>query len=443
MRYLQNIAHDFKHWHRNVRLFFMANLFFQFGSGIFSVLYNLYIQSLGYSESMNGTIVSMQSLATALTFIPIGFLGDRMSRKNILIVGALFSAVACIWRAYATTEVGLELLAVLAGLVASVFPVIAIPFLADNVPKEERLQLFSYHFSFVLAAQVLGSVSGGALADGLERIGWSAVDSLQTTLMVGGVLSLAAFIPLLLLKEQPKSIDEADAAETPATTEAAPAAETSVAANEPDAAFAKPAPSFANRKAEWKTIGMFTFVQLLIGIGSGLVVPYLNLYFHSRFNVSMTAIGLLISLGQVMTIISMLIGPSLVKRVGPVRAVVTFQILSLPFLLLTGFTNLLIVASISFLFRQALMNAANPIHSTIVVDRVSSSMRGLANSFTQTAFMMGWASMGTVQSYLVITYGNYWGYAIAFCMTGALYVTAALLYLFMFREYKARRVQKV
>lgn len=146
--------------------------------------------------------------------------------------------------------------------------------------------------------------------------------------------------------------------------------------------------------------------------------------------------SLLISLGQIMTIVSMLIGPTLAAKVGSVRAVVIFQVMSLPFLLLTGFTNLLLIASVSFLFRQALMNAANPIQSAILVDRVSDKRRGIANSLMQTAFMIGWATMGPVQSYLVTTYGTYWGYAITFSITGSLYVISSLMYYMMFKEPK-------
>ena len=66
---------------------FLANVLYQIGTGMFSVLYNLYIQGLGYNDSMNGTVVSIQSLATALMFIPIGLIGDRGDRKRILVLG--------------------------------------------------------------------------------------------------------------------------------------------------------------------------------------------------------------------------------------------------------------------------------------------------------------------------------------------------------------------
>lgn len=414
MKMGHQLLHEVRNWNRNIRLFFLSNLLYQLGSGMFSVLYNLYIKELGYSQAMNGSIVSMQSLATALLFIPIGFLGDRIQRKSILVVGALMTGILFMGRAYAVDEPYLLLFAVGTGIFASFYQVLAIPFLAEQANKQTRLRLFSYHFSFVLAAQVLGSIGGGWIADSLQAIGINSVSSLQISLLIGGTATMLSFIPLLLVKEstsESESVTETQSTESP--------------------------PALINNAAEdWRNIGKFTCGQLLIGFGSGLVIPYLNLYFTDRFHISLTAVGLLVSLGQVMTIFSMLIGPSVVKRVGQVRAIIYFQMLSLPFLLLTGFTNILLVASFSFLFRQALMNAANPIQSNLMVERISAQRRGIANSITQTAFMLGWASMGTVQSYLITTYGTYWGYAFTFSVTGALYVSAALCFYLMFREPK-------
>ncbi|WP_374016693.1 MFS transporter [Paenibacillus thiaminolyticus] len=421
MRFFHHATTEIRSWNRNIQLFFIANLLYQIGTGMFSVLYNLYIQSLGYNDQMNGTIISIQSLATAILFIPIGLLGDRSSRKRILITGSLVTGISFMLRAFAEAPLSLQVLAVFTGIFAAFFQVIAIPFLAENTPKEQRLKLFSYHSSMVLAAQVLGSMGGGYLADVLQAFGWNKIISLQSVLLIGGAASFAAFLPLLLVKESNQAAQKPEPAPAP-----------------PSVLASEPAPAAAKQR-EWKIIRRLTFCQLLVGLGSGLVVPYLNLYFTNRFSVSLTAVGLLISLGQVMTIVSMLIGPTLVNRVGQVRAVVLFQLMSLPFLLLTGFTNLLLIASISFLFRQALMNAANPIQSAIMVDRISDSRRGIANSLTQTAFMLGWASMGSVQSYLVTSYGYYWGYAMTFSITGVLYVTSAICYFFMFREDRPNR----
>lgn len=393
---------------------------------MFSVLYNLYIQGLGYNDTMNGQIVSIQSLATAIMFVPIGLGGDRFSRKRLLIAGALFSGIFLIGRSFDYSASGLIWFAVFSGLFAGVFQVLAIPFLAENVKKSQRLKMFSYYSSLVLASQVLGSLGGGVFADLLHTLGIAKVTGLQTVLFIGGAATLAAFIPMLFVSDD----------KTPAQTVTTGAVPAVVASEDKNLSAAEQPGKLPDKKNDSRLIGQFVITQLLIGFGSGLVVPYLNLYFTNRFSVSLSAMSLLISLGQIMTIVSMLIGPTLAAKVGSVRAVVIFQVFSLPFLLLTGFTNVLFIASVSFLFRQALMNAANPIQSAILVDRVSDKRRGIANSLMQTAFMIGWATMGPVQSYLVTTYGTYWGYAITFSITGGLYVISSLMYYMMFKEPK-------
>ncbi|MBH5318554.1 MFS transporter [Paenibacillus sp. GSMTC-2017] len=415
MSIIQSTTTEWKGWSRNIRLFFLANMLYQIGTGMFSVLYNLYIHELGYADAMSGKIVSMQSLATALCFIPIGIFGDRTSRKRLLVVGALCSGIVLAGRSLFETEGSLLILAVLTGIFAAIFQVLAIPFLAENIAKKDRLRIFSIYSAFVLASQVAGSLGGGIVADILQAAGVDKLLSFKIVLLLGSLATIAAFVPIQSIREakrtEKQAIEESNEVNEDTTT------------GQRD-----------RSNGDISFITKFAAIQLMIGIGSGLVVPYLNLYFTNRFTISLSAMSLLLSLGQVMTIISMLIGPTLANRVGQVRAIVIFQTLSLPFLLLTGFTNLLLVASISFLFRQALMNAANPLQSAILIDRVSAKRRSLANSCMQTAFMLGWATMGPVHSYLIATYGYYWGYAITFSITGALYVSASMIFLMLFRE---------
>ena len=77
-----------------------------------------------------------------------------------------------------------------------------------------------------------------------------------------------------------------------------------------------------------------------------------------------------------MTAVAMLIGPVFVKKVGKVKALILFQVLSIPFLILTAYTTSLLLASIGFLVRQALMNAGNPIQSAVAMEIVSDKYKG-------------------------------------------------------------------
>ena len=173
---------------------------------------------------------------------------------------------------------------------------------------------------------------------------------------------------------------------------------------------------------------------MIIGFGSGLVIPYLNLYFVDRFETTHTMVGVILSGGQLMTAVAMMIGPAVVHKFGEVKAVVILQLLSIPFLLITAYTEILWFAVFGFLFRQALMNAGNPIQMSLMMRSVDDSIKGLANSVGQAVFQLGWAVMGPVSTTIVMIYGSYSGYAIVFSITAGLYLLGTLYFFLVFRK---------
>ena len=52
----------------------LANVLISIGMGVFMVMYNLYIKELGMPETVNGKVVSMTAMASAIMLIPAGFL---------------------------------------------------------------------------------------------------------------------------------------------------------------------------------------------------------------------------------------------------------------------------------------------------------------------------------------------------------------------------------
>lgn len=80
----------------------LANLLIQVGMGVFLVMYNLYIKELGFPETLNGKIISMTSLASAIMLIPAGYLSDRLGRKGIIITGAIVAAGTLFYRSLVT-----------------------------------------------------------------------------------------------------------------------------------------------------------------------------------------------------------------------------------------------------------------------------------------------------------------------------------------------------
>jgi MFS family permease len=405
MAFFHNWAAQFKTYNRNIKLSFAANIFTQIGLGIFMVIYNFYIRKLGYSEEVNGQVISMTSLATALILVPAGIISDRCGRKKVIYFAILISGMILILRSVTSLQVSLIALAFAGGLAMAFLQVSGIPWLAENSTPEQRVNLFSLHFAFMTAANVVGNLIGGGLTD-LFSLFTSELNSIRFTLIIGALIFLLGLIPTSHLHELPK---------------------------QPRAVNPHPFRLIAWKNDGLKLIVLFAVAQLLIGFGAGLVIPYLNLYFADRFQASTTSIGLIISLGQAATALAMFIGPWVVKKVGDVRAVVFLQLLSLPFLLLTAYTHHLWLAAIGFLFRQALMNAGNPIQMSLMMSKVNDSMKGLANSVNQMVFNLGWAIMGPISTGIVVKYGSYWGYAYVFTITASLYLMGSVYFFIVFR----------
>lgn len=407
MAFYDEWAEQIKSYNRNIKLTFIANILTQIGLGIFMVIYNFYIRELGFNELVNGKVISMASLATALILVPAGVISDRVGRKRLMIFGALSTGAILLVRSVVETQSMLILFAFGTGLVSAFIQVSIIPWLAENSKPEQRVHLFSIHFAAMTGANVIGSLMGGMLTD-VFGLFFTELESIRYTLLIGGALFTSALIPILKLTEKKKT-------------------------NSAKSNFT----GLKNVKQNLfslKMIILFAVAQLLIGFGAGLVIPYLNLYFADRFAASNSLVGLVISLGQGATAVAMIIGPMVVRRLGEVKAVAVLQLLSLPFLLLTAYTQQFWLAALGFLFRQALMNAGNPIQMSLMMSKVDDSMKGLANSVNQMVFNLGWALMGPVSTGIVLKYGSYWGYAAVFSITACLYLVGSIYFFIVFRS---------
>lgn len=414
MKWFSEWGRKFSTFNRNVRLFIIGNALIQIGMGVFMVMYNLYIRELGMPETVNGKVISMTAMASAIMLVPAGFLSDRFGRKWMIVGGAVLAVTTLFYRGIAVAETPIITAAFLTGLFMAFVQVSGIPFLAENSSPTERVKLFSVNFAIVTIANVLGSLAGGIIADVLETVfKLSTTEAIRYALLLGAAIFTVGLIPLFKLQEKPIE-----------------------SAKEKKGQIEETLPADDSFKRNLLVIFHFSFASLLIGFGSGLVIPYLNLYFANRFDASNSYIGLVLSLGSAMTAVAAMIGPALSRKVGKVRAIILFQALSIPFLLLTAYTTSLWLASLGFLLRQALMNAGNPIQSAVAMEVVSDKYKGLANSMNQMVFNLGWATMGSVATGLVVAHGSYWGYAYAFTITAGLYIVSSFYYYFIFGRRK-------
>jgi len=77
---------------RNARLYLLNVVIIGAAMGIFRLLFNFYVLSLGYNEALVGSLITISSLTALLAALPMGYLADLIGRKNsLLLSGALMS----------------------------------------------------------------------------------------------------------------------------------------------------------------------------------------------------------------------------------------------------------------------------------------------------------------------------------------------------------------
>ncbi len=173
--------------------------------------------------------------------------------------------------------------------------------------------------------------------------------------------------------------------------------------------------------------------QLLVAFGAGLVIPFLNLYLRAKFGLSYGAVGLLFALSSLATALAMLLQPWLVARLGKVRAIVLVQALSLPFLAALAWAHWLPLVAIALLVRGALMNAATPVYTALITERLP---EGEWSGFLILEGAL-WSLLWALASLLSGSLQEAWGLAafhFLFATTLLLYALGIALWPWAFRE---------
>jgi len=169
--------------------------------------------------------------------------------------------------------------------------------------------------------------------------------------------------------------------------------------------------------------------SLLIGAGAGLVIPFMNLYFATRFACSSQQIGLFFSLAQVFTAAASLLGPLVARRYGKLRTATASELLSLPFLVTLGAERRLPVAVVSFWLRATLMQASSPLLQAFVMEALPPALRARSTSLNNMLWNAGWATSATLAGTII----QHFGYAVPFYVTAVLYGSAAAFFYASFR----------
>lgn len=172
------------------------------------------------------------------------------------------------------------------------------------------------------------------------------------------------------------------------------------------------------------TLTRLVLPMLITSIGAGLIMPFMNVFFRQEHLQPDSTIGALFAWGSLAMGLGLLVAPPLADRMGKIQLVVITQALSIPFLIILGFSPWFWLATSAYYIRVALMNMSGPVYQTFVMEHVEPHARATVASLVNMAWNFGWAFSPSVSGWLQVRYG----FDAAFTGTIVLYILSTFLY---------------
>ncbi len=382
----------------NARLYLLSVSLTGIAMGVFRLLFNFYVLSLGYDEALLGQVITITSLAALVTALPTGYLSDLLGRKRALILGAMLSALSVAGVVLWPRQEMFYAMAAISGIGQSLWTVTMAPFLMENSGEEERTYLFSFGSGIQMASAFVGNWVGGYLPTWVAQwrgVSPTASPAYQGAMFIVGGFYLLGLLPLFLLKISSTQQERQDTF-----------APVRYAMQHP------------------RRLGKLILPMLITSIGAGLIMPFMNVFFRVVHHQPDPVIGSLFAWGSLAMGVGLLIAPPLADRFGKIQTVVVTQALSIPFLVTLGFAPWFWLSAAAYYVRLALMNMSTPVYQTFVMEHVDSSARATVASLVSMAWNFGWVLSPMVSGWLQVRYG----FGPPFLGTIFLYTVAITLY---------------
>jgi MFS family permease len=359
--FLHSTFNQFRLLNRPARLFLVALFLDGLLFAGWNLFFNLYIIDAGYSRDFLGLVNAAPSLSALLLGVPMGLLSDRMGRKRAMMIGFALANLAIITMILGRSEGVILAGALILGATSQLYVLSQAPFMMKTSDDKSRDVLFSLSYGMFPLASTAGNFLAGYLPGLFTR--WfhlaSSVSAYQAVLFFCVMTSFLVLVPIAFIHEPKKDPAEQKAgAEVP-------------------------------RTSVWKVLlrpltMKLAVPNLVIGLGAATLVPYFNVFYAERFKMGDATLGILFSLGSLLTGIGCIIGPRLVGNLGgKVRTVVLGQGASLVFLLMIGFSPWPWLSVIGFLARGALMNMVAPLFDAFALEQSHEAEHGAVKQHSQ------------------------------------------------------------
>jgi len=402
---MNNFLESYKKLDRNIRYLLFAILNLSIMDGAVFLILNIFLSKQGFSDPQIASFVSIQYLMSLIFAIPLGmFIQTRKLKPFFFAICILYptSMIGILGAISLNSNWLIYACFAFLGLALSARFVITIPYILRNVNKEQHTEAISVNF----ASWSGGIVFSGLLINVLTRINPSFFQD-KNLLLFFCFFGLMAIFSLSKIKGT-ESIPQNKASKNKLTD------------------------------FDWPIILKAASPIIIIAIGAGLTIPFISLFFFNSFGMDSDQFALLGVITSVLIMFGTLFIPKIKAKWGYQSVTVTqsLSIVALALMATSDFFNHLqiglYVAVVAFIFRQPLMNLANPMTSEMTMYYVGEKNQEIMSALSSSIWAGSWFFSSLIFRYLReqdISYGC------IFYITSVMYIIGVFLYHLLIKDY--------
>ena len=422
----------YKRFSRDARLILVTSLVTGAAISLWWIDFNLYLVALGYSTATIGLVSTLASLAGGIIAFPASAWSDRVGRRVVFYGGLIAGIVALVALLASEALVVVAVSAALWSMGFQAFQVVISPYMTEHSDPDHRNELFAVQFAIQNVTNIVAAILGGFVATAIAA--WMGMPE-------GGPGTYRIILVIMLVLSGLGLLSVARLTDDRPSKTMAPRLRS---LGEPAAFPADPRRSRTFLGITIRDRARFAKLVipgLLISIGAGQVIPFLNLYIQRKFGLDLASLNAVFALTSLGTVLAILAQPWLARRFGQITSVVLVQALSIPFLVVLGFSPILWTVIAAMMVRNSLMNAGNPIFNAFAMEQVTPAERASLSAAMSVLWQVGWVIGGTWYAVLQATVGFEAGYTVNFLTIIALYSIATALYWIWFRATDRRALE--
>ena len=384
----------YKGFSRDAKLVVAYSFFGWLGGNIVWFILPFYLKSLGMGFTEIGTLFSISTIVQAALLLFSGQVSVKLGYKRTILLALSLFFIARLIQVFVPIFWALALSSVIVGIAMALEWPSLMALLSGEVSEEKRHYLFTLNSALGTAGAAFGMLLGGVLPKVLDGANPYRRTLLFAAFLILIQITLISFVSPVLGKEKKK---------------------------------------LRLRRKLLIKIAKFSLPSALIGLGAGITIPYMGLYFNLKFGTSLESIGGLFALQQLVMAVGMFSMPILADKIGSVKTIVSFNGSATALIIALPFAPNFLIASVIYIVRTILMNIVNPIWDAFMMKFFTKEER--ATSIALRSF--AWTSTFGIGQYLGgIIFDR--SLVLPFLITGSLYVASILIFWMFFAGYEER-----